>query len=339
MHAIWVICLEDERGIGEHSYQLLGKARQLHENGECEVTAICLQLVNQQQQMHLAAYGADRIIYCSSHDDDIYEKTRWLADLVERYRPPLLLFAATEWGRAMAASLSALVGAGLTAECIEIHYDANERYVFSRTALNASVIANIVCINTDIQMCTVGKNVFSSCYCSDRPSAKILEVKKNGRIVPTPSTQILQILSQESLNGTMDCSLDDADIILAFGRGLSHPDGLHNLRKLAKSIHAEVGGSRAVVEKGLLPRSKQIGQSGISVSPKLYIAFGISGASQHLVGIKNANCIVAINNDPNAPIFDAANYRIVDDCFRIITELNELLTEQIPVTMQDLKQN
>ena len=328
MHVIWVVCLEDEYGISKHSYQLLGKARQLHPNNKCEVTAVCFQTVNQQQQINLSAYGADRIIYCPSNRANIYEHINWLAALVTQNRPPLLFFAATEWGRAIAASLSTIVGASLTAECIEIQYDANERYIFSRTALNTSVIANIACINTDIQMCTVGKNVFSSCYFSDRPLAKIWEVKNTGKLILPFSTQILQTLSQNISNEIMDSSLDHSDIILAFGRGLN-PYGLENLKRLAKNLHAEIGGSRAVVENGLLPRFRQIGQSGISVSPKFYIAFGISGASQHIVGIKNSNCIVAINNDPNAPIFDVANYRIVDDCFHIITELNDLLAERI----------
>ena len=179
-------------------------------------------------------------------------------------------------------------------------------------------------------MCTVGKNVFSSCYCPDRPSAKILEVEMSGKIIPTLSEQVLQVLNRDPLSEAVDFSLDDVDIILAFGRGLTHEEGLQRLRYLAKSIHAEIGGSRAVVEEGLLPRSRQIGQSGISVSPRLYIAFGISGASQHIVGIKNANCIVAVNSDPDAPIFDIANYRVVDDCFNILVELNELVANRIP---------
>ena len=102
---------------------------------------------------------------------------------------------------------------------------------------------------------------------------------------------------------------------------------------IASKVHAEIGGSRAVVEEGLLPKSRQIGQSGISISPKLYIAFGISGASQHIVGIKNSSCIVAVNSDPYAPIFEVANYCVVDDCLNIITELNKLTLEGLTATL------
>ena len=305
----------------------------MHNSEECEVTAICFQHIDNNQIELLSSYGADKIICCRSNLLNIYEKIEALAYLINQKQPQLLIFTASSEGKIIAASTSTIVGAGLTAECIDLQYESNGKYIFSRTALSSSVIANIVCINTNIQMCTVGKNVFSSCCSPNRPLAEIAEIEKSGNIIPNESRNILSLLNQAPLNDNVDFPIETAEIVFAFGRGLNQSKGIKELKVLASKVHAEIGGSRAVVEEGLLPKSRQIGQSGISISPKLYMAFGISGASQHIVGIKNSSCIVAVNSDPYAPIFEVANYCVVDDCLNIITELNKLTLEGLTATL------
>lgn len=315
---IWVVCAEGNKKIKEHTFQLLGKARSLHEKGASIVTAVCIGSFEESDLKLLFQHGAQEIIIDRACSDDLEEVSDSLGAMVNEYSPDLIMFPATTFGKACAASLQGLINSGLTADCIDIGVYSEGRYLFSRTALNSSVIANIVCINTEIQMCTVRKNVFASCIYVFFEVGKVIEYKNP---IPAKRMNKMKLLLREPLNLTLNQQLENAKLVFAFGRGVKDRSTLQLFYKAAEYFGAEVAGTRAVVEEGLLDRSRQVGQSGISIAPKLYFAFGISGASQHIVGIKNASCIIAINNDEAAPIFEYANYCIVDDCHTILEEL------------------
>jgi electron transfer flavoprotein alpha subunit len=318
---IWVVCAEGNGKIAEHTFQLLGKARKLHEGEASTVTAVCVGSFDERDFQLLFIHGAQEILSDRTRGDDPDEISDALGMMAKEYFPELIMFPSTSFGRACAASLQGLINAGLTADCIDIGIHTDGRYLFSRTALNSSVIANIVCINTKIQMCTVRKNVFASFVSLFPETGKVTEFKKSA---PGKRTNGIKLLLREPLNLTPNRQLENAKLVFAFGRGIGNKSTLQLFYEAAEFFGAEVAGTRAVVEEGLLDRSRQVGQSGISIAPNLYVAFGISGASQHIVGIKNANCIIAVNKDEAAPIFEYANYCIIDDCHTILDGLMKM---------------
>lgn len=323
---LWVVCSERFNDIGTHVYQLLSKARLLADLQNKQVTAIYIGDKNEVAFDKLFHYGAHEVLHCVCPviSRDIFIKI--LSGRFKAYKPELILFPASDWGRCGAAELAIELKAGLTAECIDVGLLSKGKYLFSRAALSDSIIAGIECMNTDVQMCTVKKNAFqvSTGFSIDTTAMRVTTEKMQDICQIKP---FYEKISSIPLEQTKSCDLDKAKIVFGVGRGAVACGALPVVKRISSWYGAEIAGTRTVVEDGYIKKERQVGQSGIHVAPKIYIAFGISGATQHIVGLKNAGTIISVNLDAEAPICKIANYVIVADCMEILQQM-EVLAKQ-----------
>lgn len=315
-NAIWTICFggDEERISG---LQLVNKAYDLSRKKNVDSVAICIGEVDTDLFQQLTMNGADYIISANYSRHEKADIAEILKQMIQEYTPEMIMFNGNSMGKWLAAVCSTAFSAALTADCIDITLDDNGDYVFSRAALSNSVIARIKAIHTDIKMCTVKKNVFPN---------KEYEIKKEPEVINfdyeiQSSKSQIEVLSREEFS-VMETDMDwqNSKIVFAVGRGVTSQTYLNHINELAKRYHATVVGTRAAVEVGMVDEKRQVGQSGYSICPDIYVGFGISGACQHIVGIKNAKRIIAINKDDKAPIFDFADYKIINSVESVIDE-------------------
>lgn len=255
----------------------------------------------------------------TNYSTEIYSKIA--VDLINEIKPAIMLIGATSQGRDLAPRISSAIHTGLTADCIEL--DINEKGLLAaiRPTFGGQLMATILC-KSQPQMATVRPKVFKP---ADKNVVKNTEFIYKSAEISEPNVKLIEVVKklQSEIN-----ELDSAEIIVAGGRGMQNADGFRLLNDLAKALNGTVGASRAAVEMGLATHEMQIGQTGKTVRPKLYIACGISGAIQHVVGMKDSEKIIAINNDNNAPIFATADFGIVADIFEILPQLTNLCLEK-----------
>jgi electron transfer flavoprotein alpha subunit len=326
---IWVIC-DNSIDCGQaHLKQIVSKAAALAAKGNELVCVVCIGLFVESQLRNLGAYGADKIMVCAQ--TGILNEVAFaniLAEILSQAKPRLIMYPASPFGKAVAAYTSTKFESGLTADCIDIEVDHEGTVTFSRAAINSSVIARIVCINSEVQMCTVKKNVFPLL---ETPSKPLLEIEylfiEQTHLNESPIFEVLG--SEPNLEKENTEKLSDAKLIFAFGRGIENKENVSLFKRVAKKYNAQVAGTRAVIEEQLITRNLQIGQSGASVSPEIYIGFGISGATQHMVGIINSKLIIAVNKDENAPIFEYSDFAIIGDAIEVLSELDKLKEEEV----------
>ena len=242
-----------------------------------------------------------------------------VTSIIAPRKPAIVLFGATTNGRDLAPRVAARLGLGLTADCTGLDIDDKRQLVQTRPAFGGNIMAEILCPYTRPQMATVRPNVFKP---TERDTSRKGEIEKVAiQINPVQvRTKVLKRV-KEIAEGMKP--VDTADIIVCSGRGIKDPANLSLPTELAKLLDAAVGGSRPVVDAGWLPPAQQVGQSGRTVSPRLYFALGISGQVQHLVGCSSADIIVAINKDPEAPSFGVADFGIVGDLFEVVPAIIE----------------
>lgn len=307
----------------EHIIQVISKVRSLVEKINQRVIVFCAQNIDNSGRQLLFRYGANEIIICNKKEElEIIQVVEITYEMALKYTPKVILVPATNRGKAVAAMLSIRLDAGLTADCIDIDFDESGELYFKRTAINDSVIAKIEGMNCSIKMGTVKKDVFSK---------KEYEITENN-IVSAYScnklTDIYQsnwkIVDIEKKEPVKEIDLNSYKIVFAIGRGIQSRKLYERICVLAEKYNAGIIGTRAAVEEGLIERERQVGQSGKVISPNLYVGFGVSGASQHIVGIKDAGNIIAINSDKNAKIFEYADYAIVEDVEHIVDELEQI---------------
>lgn len=264
-------------------------------------------------------YGADKVIIV---DNPIFERystdavTTAFMSLVEKYSPETILIGATINGRDFGPRVACKLKTGLTADCTEISYNSETNNVkWTRPAFGGNLMADIECPNTRPQMGTVRPGVYKKPLKQINNKGEIIEEKID---IPESSlrTKIVETIKEIS----EQISLEDAEIIVSGGRGLGKAENFSYIRSLAGALGATVGSSRAAVDSGWIPHAHQVGQTGKTVAPKVYIACGISGAIQHLAGMSGSDVIIAINKDKDAPIFEVANYGIVGDLFEVVPE-------------------
>lgn len=263
-------------------------------------------------------YGADKVIavddeILKQYTTDAYAKV--LYDLLKKYEPCTMFVGATNNGRDMGPRVSCRLGTGLTADCTSLDIDPEDgKMVWTRPAFGGNLMANIKCPNDYPQIGTVRPGVFKKL---EPDSARTADIIKEACTVKPEEvrTEIIELIkeaAEEMVN------LEGADVIVSGGRGLGDPSKFSLIKELADALGGVVGASRAAVDAGWIAHSHQVGQTGKTVSPKLYVACGISGAIQHKAGMSGSKCIVAINKDPDAPIFDIADYGIVGDLNNVI---------------------
>ena len=265
-------------------------------------------------------HGADKIIVVDGPEykhftTDAYATA--ICTLVEKYGPTSMLIGATNNGRDLGPRVSCRLKTGLTADCPALDIDEETGNVaWTRPAFGGNLMATIICPNHRPQIGTVRPGVFKK---SDAVEAKAEIVKEDLHVAESDiRTQVLEIIKDMD---SENVDLEGAEIIVSGGRGVGGPEGFDTIKALADVLGATVGASRAAVDAGWIAHAHQVGQTGKTVGPKLYIACGISGAIQHLAGMSGSDCIVAINKDPDAPIFDVADYGVVGNLFEVLPVL------------------
>ena len=332
---VWVFVEQQDGKVPEVSLELLAKGRELAERLNSQVWA----LLCGHQASALAAqaiqHGAERVLLADHPELALYRTlpyTRVMADLVRQYQPYIFLIGATPVGRDLAPRLASAVKAGLTADCTDLQIgdftSKKDNRVYQdllyqiRPAFGGNLIATIVNPKTRPQMATVREGVVRRAE-PDLTRTGIVE-----NIMPAfqPEDFALQVLSREVREPSVH--LKEAPVIVAGGGGVESAEEFELLRELANLMGGELGASRAAVDAGFVSREHQIGQTGTTVRPRLYIAAGISGAVQHRAGMDQSNKIIAINTDPNAPIFQVAHYKIVGDVAEVLPMLIRALREK-----------
>ncbi len=304
------------------SYELLGKGRQLADDlGE---PLICAVLGPEDIKTEELIYrGADKVFHVKDEtlfnvpDEMVYAKN--LKDLINKIKPEICLFGATSFGRSIAPRIAAGLGTGLTADCTALEIDEDGCLVQIRPAFSENILAHI---KSDYrpQMATVRYKEFLEAKRDESRTGEVEYVASYN-----PAERFVEIV-REITDGAEDIS--EARIVVSAGTGLRNADDFKMIEELAQLLGGQVGASRPMVEEGYISKAHQVGYSGNRVKPVLYIACGISGAPQHLAGMKDSDMIVAINTDPSAPIFNIADYGIVDDLYEVVPKLIEKIKEQ-----------
>lgn len=269
-----------------------------------------------------ATHGADKVYVVDGEEYEHYTTDAYtiaLCALVEKYGPTSMLIGATNNGRDLGPRVSCRLEGGLTADCTALDIDPEDgKVAWTRPAFGGNLMATIKCPNNFPQIGTVRPGVFKK---GEETEAKA-EIIKEDIHVPADKirTQVLELIKEM---GDENVDLEGAEIIVSGGRGVGGPEGFEPVKALAEVLGATVGASRAAVDSGWISHAHQVGQTGKTVGPKLYIACGISGAIQHLAGMSGSDVIVAINKDPDAPIFDVADYGVVGNLFEVLPVLTE----------------
>jgi electron transfer flavoprotein alpha subunit len=325
---IWVFIEQKNGKIQSISYELLGKAHELAKKLHCEVSGVLIGNNLDGQLDELIWHGADNIYLVQAPEianfqDEPY--TNILVELVKKYKPEIVLCGATAIGRSLISRVAVRIKAGLTADCTGLDIDPDKKILLqTRPAFGGNIMATIISPNYRPQMATVRHKVMQPMEPDKRRKGKIIKESFDSSLYYS-RTKLLDIVEEvEAL-----VNLAEADIIVSGGRGMGSPDNFKLLEELARVIGAAVGSSRAAVDAGWMPYSHQVGQTGRTVAPKIYIACGISGQIQHLVGMQSSKIIVAINKDPEAPIFKVATYGVVGDLFQIIPALTKKFKEKL----------
>lgn len=316
---VWVLVEHHNGRIRNVTIELLGEGRKLADKLGEELAAVFLGNKVSDLSKVLAAYGADSIYVVENaalerYNAEVY--TDVLTGVICKYKPSIMLFGATINGRELAPCVAARLRVGVTADCTGLDINEQGQLVQIRPAFGGSVMASIVS-RTRPQMATVRPNVMRMSKPDWSREAKIhqVEVRIDPKSVRSRVLRVVREVTDTAVN------IEEADIIVSGGRGLGSPDNLSLIKELAEVLSATIGGSRAIVDAGWLPHHQQVGQTGRTVSPRLYIAIGISGAMQHIVGMETSDIVVAINKDPEAPIFKVATIGVIGDLFKIVPAL------------------
>ncbi|WP_135556361.1 electron transfer flavoprotein subunit alpha/FixB family protein [Paenibacillus cymbidii] len=313
-----LIVVEQRAGVAKKvSWQLLGEGRKLATKLEAKLKA----LVIGHDVGHLAAeavaYGADVVYLCDEPELRDYRTrpySRVCLKLLEEVKPEIVLFGATATGRDLAGAIATHLPTGLTADCTELDVEPHPSRLLlaSRPAFSEKMMATILCKQYRPQMATARAGVFQAQPRNDARTGDVVRIR-GAMAEEEIAAQVVDFIHEsEGVN------LEEAEIIVAGGRGLGGPEPFALLKELADELGGVVGASRAAVDAGWIKHEHQVGQTGQTVRPKLYFAIGISGAVQHTVGMQNSETIVAINRDEKAPIFQFAHYGIVGDLFQIV---------------------
>jgi electron transfer flavoprotein alpha subunit len=310
---IFVLTELREEGFHPISFELLGKGREIAGKLGGELCAVVMgKQVGKDACMELIYHGADKVFLYNSElfsEPNIINFKHNLVRLVEEEKPDIFLIGATHFGRSLAPRVAAALKTGLTADCIDLEVDEKGELIQIRPAFTGNILAHIK-TKTKPVMTTVRYKVMNACPRNLERKGVII-VKE----AEEPRERNVKFVGKY---GTRKLNIADAEVIVSGGRGLGSPEGFNLLKELADLLGGVVGSSRTPVDEGWISKEHQVGFSGNTVKPKLYIACGISGSPQHLAGMKDSETIIAINVDPSAPIFKVADYGIVGDLYEVI---------------------
>ena len=316
---VWVFAEQHKGEIASVSLELLGEGRKLADKRQTKLSAVFLGSGIKMKAKDLIAHGAD-VVYVADDaalkdfNDDSYAAV--LTALAREHKPEIILAGATAIGRSFFPKVASTLYAGLTADCTVLDIDAATGHLHqTRPAFGGNIMATIVTPNHRPQMATVRHKVMKPALRDDSRKGEVVDVK----FTQAGSVRTRVLKTVEELTETVN--ICEADIIVAGGRGLGSQKNFQLLEELAKVLGGAVAATRGAVDEGWIPYSHQVGQTGKTVCPKLYIACGISGAIQHVAGMQSSDTIIAINKDPDAPIFNVATYGIVGDVTEVLTAM------------------
>lgn len=321
-----ILIFAEQKGgkIASVSYELLGVGKKLADELNTNLLAVLFG-ASDNEAAELVRWGADKVYFCN---DPIFEKfndepyAQLLTFLVNEHKPEIVLAGATPIGRSFIPRVAARLGAGLTADCTSLFIDPKTRNLLQvRPAFGGNIMATILCPHHRPQMATVRPRVMKRGTYGENRKGEVVHIKAENIFSRTKVIDTIKEVSELTLN------LQEVEVIISGGRGLGNAKGFELLKELAGLLGGAIGASRAAVDEGWIPYSHQVGQTGKTVCPKLYIACGISGAVQHVVGMQSSDIIIAINKNPDAPIFNVATYGIVGDLYEIIPLLIRKIKE------------
>ncbi|MEO5357210.1 MAG: FAD-binding protein [Nitrospirae bacterium YQR-1] len=323
-----VMVFAEQRGgkVSQVAFELLSAGRSLSDKLSVELSAI-LPGAAESEAEELIKWGADKVYLCNSaaltnFNDEPY--TELVSKIIKEYKPEIVLAGATAIGRSFFPRVAARLHAGLTADCTSLEIEEGGRNLLAiRPAFGGNIMATIMCPDTRPQMATVRPKVMKKGAYDTCRTGIIINVE-------APDTAKCRTRVLETANEASVCTINiaEAEVIVSGGRGLGNPKGFEMLKELAELVNGTLGASRAAVDEGWIPYNHQVGQTGKTVCPKVYIACGISGAVQHMVGMQSSDIIIAINKNAEAPIFNIANYGIVGDLYEIIPMLIKKIKEE-----------
>lgn len=326
---VWVFAEQRDGKLQKVSLELLGKGREIADKLGTELTAVVLGYNTKDISDNLLSYGADKVLACDSkllvhYSTDAYTKV--ICDLARERKPEIIFIGATFIGRDLGPRVSARLHTGLTADCTGLDIDPETKnLMMTRPAFGGNLMATIVCGNHRPQMSTVRPGVFSR-----------LE-KDNSRIIAEKIEKVEFNLTEEDIRTETEeviklskniIDIGEASILVAGGRGVGSAENFSKLEELAKVLGGTVAASRAAVDSSWADKAIQVGQTGKTVRPKLYIACGISGAIQHLAGMQDSEFIIAINKNPDCPIMKVADIALVGDLNKVLPELTDQIKAQ-----------
>lgn len=324
---VWVFAEQRRGSIASVVFELLGEGRKLADELRTELSVILLGHGVEKQAKLLAEYGADRIYLCDRPElkdllDENYAGV--ISQMIVEYKPEIVLAGATSAGRSLIPKIAARLETGLTADCTELAIDSEQRLLLqTRPAFGGNIMATIICPGKRPQMATVRPHVMKRAQRNGERKAKIISYKpKNPFECGAEIIDFIEDVGEK-------VKLEEAEIIISGGRGLGGAENFRIIRELAETLGAAVGASRAAVDAEWISYSHQVGQTGKTVCPKVYFACGISGAVQHLAGMQTSDIIVAINKDPQAPIFQVATYGLVGNLFEVVPALTKKFRETL----------
>ena len=345
---VWVLAEQRENELLDVSFELVSEGRKLADERDTDLSAVVLGSDVKEAAKELIAYGADHIYIVEDERLKHYRTgpyTSVITDMIEKAKPEIVLLGATHNGRDLGPRLSARLDTGLTADCTKLEIDDDKGILLqTRPAFGGNLMATIVCPEHRPQMSTVRPGVMEK----EEPDydrvgdINEVEVKLDEKDIKSKVTKEAKIINLKSDLSEVEMftqikdivkeakkgvNLEKAEIIISGGRGVGDPEGFSTIENLASTLGGEVGASRAVVDEGWIEKEHQVGQTGKTVQPRVYIACGISGAIQHKAGMENSDLIIAINTDSEAPIFDVCDYGIVGDLHEIVPLLTEVFEE------------
>ena len=321
---VFIFVQQVDNKVTSVSYELISKGKELAKELDTSLTAVLLGFKVEALCANLAKYGADKIIVVDDPELETYTTEAYvhgMCEVLKAHKPEIVLFGATAIGRDLAPRVSARLHTGLTADCTKLEIDAETKnLMMTRPAFGGNIMATILCPDHRPQMATVRPGVMQKA--DNIVDVQVpIELFKIDDMASHKNVEIIEVIKKTAHK--MD--IQDAKILISGGRGMGSPENFKLLEDLAQALGGTISSSRACVDAGWVEKDRQVGQTGKTVRPNLYIACGISGAIQHIAGMEESDIIFAINKDPGAPIFDVADYGVVGD----VTKILPLFTEQV----------
>jgi len=322
---IWIYAEQENGKLAGVVFELLSEGRKLAEKSGYTLCALLPSADGKPMHQELFNYGAKKIYNIEdpklvTYQNDYFAKV--VDQLLKSEEPEIVLYGASTIGRSIAPTVAVMGWAGLTADCTELDYDTERNILLqTRPAFGGNIMATIICPDHRPQMATVRSNVFKKEKISENETGEVIDVTVDLSDVKERMKRIETV--EEEVNMV---DLKGADFIVSGGRGIGGPENFDKIEALAGALGGAVGASRATVDADWISHHHQVGQTGKTVCPLIYVACGISGAIQHLAGMQSADLIIAINKDPDAPIFDVADFGLVGDLHEIVPEFTKQIT-------------